>query len=211
MSRFHELAFTPAVTAAQTAQGSRKGYARLDGKQGGVKDPLGPDEQAFIESRDSFYLASVGETGWPYVQHRGGPIGFLSVLDEHTLAFADYRGNRQYLTTGNTSKDDRVALILMDYPQQARLKVLGHLKVSDDPALKARLTPRDRKVVVERVFTITVEGFDWNCPQHITPRYTEAEVRSVVAPLQEKVARLEAENARLVARQGPGSVSRVNQ
>jgi uncharacterized protein len=200
MSRFHELAFTPAVTAVQAQQGSRRSYARLDGKRGEATDPLGPDERAFIERRDSFFVASVSETGWPYVQHRGGPVGFLTVLDEHTLAFADYRGNRQYLTVGNTSKDDRVALLLMDYPNQARLKLLGHLRVSDDPALKARLTPTDRKVVVERVFTITVEGFDWNCPQHITPRYTEAEVAEAVAPLRERLAWLEAENARLVSR-----------
>jgi uncharacterized protein len=160
---------------------------------------LGPDEQAFIARRDSFFVASVSKTGWPSVQHRGGPVGFLTVLDAHTLAFADYRGNRQYLTVGNTSKDDRVALLLMDYPNQARLKVMGHLRVSDDPALKARLTPTDRKVVVERVFTIT-EGFDWNCPQHITPGYSEAEVAEAVAPLRERLAWLEAENARLVSR-----------
>ena len=160
--RYTQIAFTPAVKAIQEQQGSRKSYARLEQDEPRAPDALGEDEAEFIAARDSFYMATVSETGWPYLQHRGGPVGFVRVLDEHTLAFPDFRGNRQYISRGNLEGDDRVALIFMDYPNRRRLKLLGHGSVTE--------------VAGERMFTIRVEGFDWNCPQHITPRYTVAEL-----------------------------------
>ena len=148
-------------------------------------DRLGPLEADFIAQRDSFYMASVGETGWPYVQHRGGPVGFLRVLDEQTLGFADFRGNRQYVSTGNFETNDRVSLFFMDYPNQRRLKVLGRAKLLEeqDTDLLSRLTMPDYQARVEGGFIIHVEAFDWNCPQHITPRYTQSDVDALVAPL----------------------------
>ena len=204
MGRFSELAFTPGVKAVQTAMGSRRAYARLEG-QGPEPDALGEDEARFLGERDSFYMASVGETGWPYVQHRGGPRGFVTVLDPHTLAFADLRGNRQYISVGNAGHDDRVALIFVDYPTRARLKVLAHARLvarADDPALFARVagdTP------AERVFVLRIEGLDWNCPQYITPRFTEEELGEVLAPVRAKLAALEAENRELRRRLGEGA------
>jgi hypothetical protein len=204
MGRFSELAFTPGVKAVQTAMGSRRAYARLEG-QGPEPDALGEDEARFLGERDSFYMASVGETGWPYVQHRGGPRGFVTVLDPHTLAFADLRGNRQYISVGNAGHDDRVALIFVDYPNRARLKVLAHARLvarADDPALFARVagdTP------AERVFVLRIEGLDWNCPQYITPRFTEEERGEVLAPVRAKLAALEAENRELRRRLGEGA------
>jgi hypothetical protein len=204
MGRFSELAFTPGVKAVQTAMGSRRAYARLEG-QGPEPDALGEDEARFLGERDSFYMASVGETGWPYVQHRGGPRGFVTVLDPHTLAFADLRGNRQYISVGNAGHDDRVALIFVDYPNRARLKVLAHARLvarADDPALFARVagdTP------AERVFVLRIEGLDWNCPQYITPRFTEEELGEVLAPVRAKLAALEAENRELRRRLGEGA------
>lgn len=160
------------------------------------RDPLGEAEARFIADRDSFYLGSVGETGWPYVQHRGGPKGFLKVLDPATLAFADYRGNRQLLSTGNLHVNDRVALFLMDYKNQARLKILGHARVEDvreNAALAERLAQGDRRNKVERVVTIEVVSYDWNCPKYITPRYSIEEVEEVVGTLKSRIAELEAQ------------------
>ncbi len=161
--------------------------------------PLGPDEIEFIGERDSFYLATVTETGWPYVQHRGGPIGFLRVVNPHALAFDDFLGNRQLLSTGNLAGgNDRVALFLMDYPQRTRLKIMGHARVvdaQDEPALARDLIP-DKQLLpkVERVFIVDVVSFDWNCAQYITPRYTEEEVeRIIAAPLKARIRELEAE------------------
>jgi predicted pyridoxine 5'-phosphate oxidase superfamily flavin-nucleotide-binding protein len=199
MGRFSDLAFTPGVKAVQTAMGSRSAYARLEGR-GPERDALGEQEALFLGERDSFYMASVGETGWPYVQHRGGPRGFVKVLDPHTLAFADFRGNRQYISVGNAGHDDRVALIFVDYPNRARLKVLAHARLvtrADDPALFARVAG---DAPAERVFVLRVEGLDWNCPQHITPRFTEAELDERVAPVHAKLAALEAENLDLKKR-----------
>lgn len=154
-------------------------------------DELTSEETDFIRARDSFYMASITESGWPYIQHRGGPPGFLRVLDPHTLAFADYRGNRQMLSTGNLATNDRVALFLMDYPRRTRLKIIGHATVKDTrehPELVEQLTdPKDRRLI-ERLFIINVVGFDWNCPAHITPRYTTAEI--------EKSSRAKAANRR---------------
>lgn len=158
------------------------------------RDPFGEAEARFIADRDSFYLGSVSEQGWPYVQHRGGPKGFLKVLDPVTLAFADYRGNRQLLSTGNFHANDRVALFLMDYKNRARLKILGHARVEDvreQPALVERLTQGDVRNKVERVVTIEVVSYDWNCPKFITPRYSLDEVEEAIAPLKSRIAELE--------------------
>ena len=165
-------------------------------------DRFGEAEAAFIAERDSFYIASVSETGWPYIQHRGGPTSFLRVLDDVTLGFADYRGNRQYLTLGHTAADDRVALFLMDYPNRRRLKLLAHMTAHDlkaDPDLAARLATPGYRGFPERGFTLRLEAFDWNCPQHIVPRFTAAEVEAASAPLRERLAELELENSRLRA------------
>ncbi len=189
---FADIAFTPAVRAEQTRQGSRAAYARLDAAPD-RRDSLGAREADFIEARDGFYQATVSETGWPYVQFRGGPAGFLRVLDSKTLAYADFRGNLQYVSLGNLQGNDRVALILMDYASRTRLKVLGRVRqvaAEDDPALVRRLMPAGYDAVPQRAVLITVEAFDWNCPQHITPRYTEEEVEAAVAPLRGELDRL---------------------
>lgn len=204
--KYLEMASTSAVKQARQHYGSAAQYARIDGTldpEGRLQnDRLGPDEEEFIAGRDGFYLGSVSETGWPYVQYRGGPMGFLRVLDENTLGFADFRGNRQYLTTGNVAGDDRVSLFLMDYAHQRRLKIFGHMQAvdaSEDLALAARLSVPDYAARVERAVTITVEAFDWNCPQHITPRFSQAELTDVLAPIRVRLESLEAENARLKA------------
>lgn len=177
-SAFANIAFTANVKALQARMGSREAYARRE--QEPLQEPvLGPHEIAFIEARDSFYLGTVGETGWPYVQHRGGPAGFLKVLDARTIGYADFAGNRQYVSAGNLAGDDRVSLFLMDYPHQTRLKILGRARVIDansDPGLLARLDNPHFRAHVERGIVIHIEGFDWNCPKYITPRYTEDEV-----------------------------------
>jgi len=183
--KFAEIAFTPVVRAIQVEEGSRTGYARMD-EGDDYNHRLGDREAIFIAARDSFYMASVGETGWPYVQHRGGPAGFLKVLDERTIGFADYAGNRQYVSTGNFRSDNRVALFLMDYPNRRRLKMLGRVRTVelDEPELLARLEDNDYPAQIERGFIIDVEAFDWNCPQHITPRFTEAQVEGQLTALR---------------------------
>lgn len=187
---------TPLVLAAQNAHGSGSAYARVNR----ASDRFSPDEVAFIQGADSFYMASNSESGWPYVQHRGGPPGFLKVLDDRTLGFADFRGNKQYITLGNVGSDDRVALIIMNYPHRARLKILAHLSVID---LDNNLAEIERLVVpgynakVERGFQLRLQAFDWNCPQHITPRFTEQEVEAALAPVHAHIRALEAENERL--------------
>lgn len=192
--RFAELAFTPAVQAIQAREGSRDAYAR---QEAGAShhDRLGPNEAAFIAARDSFYMATVTETGWPYVQHRGGPPGFLRVLDERTIGFADFRGNRQYISVGSLGEDDRVALILVDYPHQRRLKLLGRARLAEDTATLDTLAVPGYRARVERGILITVEAFDWNCPQHLTPRFTAEEIKAAVAPLHARIAELETELA----------------
>jgi predicted pyridoxine 5'-phosphate oxidase superfamily flavin-nucleotide-binding protein len=196
-NRFFEIAFTPKVQHEQELHGSRNQYQRMTDKP--FTNSLGPDEQYFISLRDSF-MATVTETDWPYIQHRGGDPGFVHVLSPTTLAFADLRGNKQYISAGNLAANDRVALFFMDYPSQSRLKLFGHMEVIDnDPALLAQLKPADPTSVVERIFLIHVEGFDWNCPQHITPRYTVAEIETQVAPLRRRLSALEEENAALRA------------
>jgi predicted pyridoxine 5'-phosphate oxidase superfamily flavin-nucleotide-binding protein len=188
---FLDLAFTESVRRAQAHY-----YGRAAGEAGAAeRDSLSEEEIAFIRARDSFYLATVSESNWPYVQHRGGRAGFLHVLDSRTLAFADYRGNRQLLSTGNLAVNDRVALFLMDYPRRERLKILGHARVEDarqHADSVVQLAEPDDQKIVERIFLIHVVAFDWNCSQHITPRFTADEVRQVVAPLQQRIAELEA-------------------
>ncbi|MEQ9812972.1 MAG: pyridoxamine 5'-phosphate oxidase family protein [Azospirillaceae bacterium] len=189
--RFAELAFTGLVQAEQERQGSRKAYARAeDGEP--HHDCLGERERAFIERRDSFYIASVGETGWPYIQHRGGPPGFLRVLDGRTIGFADFRGNRQYVTVGNLAGDDRVSLILVDYRARQRLKILGRARVVEaDAAVARRLAVPDYRAVVERAMLIEIAAFDWNCPQHIPRLVPAAEAEATIAALEARIAALE--------------------
>ena len=188
---FLKLAVTDSV---RTAQEHYNGAAMpVDGVP--ARDALTDDEIGFIQARDSFYLATVSESGWPYIQHRGGRAGFLRVVDPHTLAFADYRGNRQLLSTGNLAANNRVALFLMDYPQRMRLKILGHARVEDarqHPDLVQELSEPDVRRNVERLFFIEVLSFDWNCPKYITPRYTVAEIQELVVPLKARIAELEA-------------------
>jgi predicted pyridoxine 5'-phosphate oxidase superfamily flavin-nucleotide-binding protein len=192
--KYADIAFTPSVRTVQDAQRGRRRVG-LQPDPATPDDLLGEDESTFISARDSFYMATVSETGWPYVQHRGGPMGFIKVLDRQRIAFADYRGNRQYVSVGNLSKDDRVALILVDYPARARLKLLGHvtLVTTDDEALLQQLTNPQYGATVERAFVIHVSGYDWNCPQHITPRFTIAQVEQATESLRERVRMLEAE------------------
>jgi predicted pyridoxine 5'-phosphate oxidase superfamily flavin-nucleotide-binding protein len=180
----------------QAAAGSRAAYARMEAGAGPL-DVLTARELDFIAARDSFYMASISEHGWPYVQHRGGPAGFLRHVGGNRIGFADYRGNRQYLSTAHVAANDRVALFLMDYPNRRRLKIIGHAQASDDPAVIAALMPPGHTSEPERAFLIDVVGFDWNCPQHITPRFTEAEVRRASQPLIDEIAVLRARVAEL--------------
>ncbi len=191
---FSDIAFTPTVRAMQTRMGSRSIYAPQDHTRD-RRDALTSGEVDFIEGRDGFYQATVSESGWPYVQFRGGPTGFLKVLDARTIGYADFRGNVQYISVGNLQGNDRVAIILMDYAHRRRLKILGRVRLvdaADDPALMSRLELPGYQARVERAFVITIEGYDWNCPQHITPRFTEAEIEAAVAPLHAEIAQLKA-------------------
>ncbi|HEY4547454.1 MAG TPA: pyridoxamine 5'-phosphate oxidase family protein [Pedomonas sp.] len=201
--RFSEIMFTPSVKALQAQFGSRGSYQRLAEPDAPARDRLSEKEAGFIMARDSFYMASVSETGWPYVQHRGGPTGFLKTLDEQTIGFADFRGNRQYVSTGNLLRDDRVSLILMDYPNRRRLKILGHARIIDmdaEPTLIAALELPDYRARVERGFLIRIAGIDWNCPQHITPRFTENDIEALLEPHRHRITELERENAELRVR-----------
>jgi predicted pyridoxine 5'-phosphate oxidase superfamily flavin-nucleotide-binding protein len=194
MSRaYADIAFTTAVRACQTEMGSRHAYEALD-RSPDRRDTLSAEEADFIHARDGFYQASVSETGWPYVQYRGGPPGFLQVLDGKTMAYADFRGNRQYISTGNLLGNDRIALFLMDYANQRRLKIMGRVcQVSEDEALRLlpRLQQPNYPAPIERVVKISVEAYDWNCPKHITPRFTESEIVAAVAPLHAEIERLQ--------------------
>jgi predicted pyridoxine 5'-phosphate oxidase superfamily flavin-nucleotide-binding protein len=194
--RYLDIASTPGVIAAREANGG----VRLRGAASGEADRFTPAEVQFIAERDSFYLATVSSSGWPYIQHRGGPKGFLKVLDDKTLAFADFRGNRQYLSIGNVTTDDKTALFLMDYANRLRLKILVHLEVkdlSDDLALAEKLVLPGYKAIAERVVLLHLEAYDWNCPQHITQRFTEEELSHALAPIRQRQEALESENRRL--------------
>ena len=195
---FMDIAITPGVRAAQAEMGADHLWSGFRGHR--QFDRFTEQETAFIAQQDTFFLASVSETGWPYVQHRGGPPGFLAMLDERTLAFVDYRGNRQYISTGNFKANQRACLILVDYPRRARLKIYVHveqLALDADPALTARLTDPAYGATAERIFRLRLEAFDWNCPQHITPRFTEPQVSKAMQSLHERIDQLERENALL--------------
>jgi ferredoxin-NADP reductase/predicted pyridoxine 5'-phosphate oxidase superfamily flavin-nucleotide-binding protein len=189
--KYVEIAFTDQVKQVQIEQNSRMGYSSMEQGED-FNHLLSQREADFILARDSFYMASVSETHWPYVQHRGGPAGFLKVLDAQTIGFADFSGNRQYVSTGNFRNNDRVSLILMDYPNRARMKILGRISVvaEDDWETLALLEVANYRARVERGFKIQIEGFDWNCPQHITPRFTEAHVNNLLESLQQENQRL---------------------
>ena len=192
-AKFQQLAQTKSVHRAQTHYYGKTLY--VPGAPEQAHDALTEDEISFIQSRDSFYMGTVSETGWPYIQHRGGPAGFLHVLGPSALAFADLKGNRQLLSTGNLAAGDRVALFLMDYPQQTRLKIMGHARIEDareHPELVAQLADPEIQRSVERLFFIDVVSFDWNCPQHITQRFTAAEIKEqIVKPLLQRITELE--------------------
>ena len=194
---FLDIASTPSVKAAQEANGSRD-YFEVAGKER-TFDRFTPSEAAYIAARDSFYMATVSESGWPYVQHRGGPKGFVQVLDSQTFAMADFRGNRQYISVGNLGASDRVSLILMDYPNRARLKIFAHAEISTDPDVISKVSVPGYRAKVERALVFHLDAFDWNCPQHITPRFTMADIEEGVSALNQRIAALEAENTSLKA------------
>jgi uncharacterized protein len=196
---FGSLVFTPVVKSLQERYGSRRQYATRESARSS-QNGLGPMEMEFLAESDSFYMASVGETGWPYVQHRGGAPGFLKVIDEHTIAFADFSGNKQYISTGNLTSDNRVALIVMDYPRQARLKILGHVTIFEGTDAREwidKVSEPGYGAKIERVFVIYVNASDWNCQQHITPRFTERQIRIALEPVEKEMWVLRAENERL--------------
>jgi predicted pyridoxine 5'-phosphate oxidase superfamily flavin-nucleotide-binding protein len=194
-----DIAFTPAVKTIQTAKGSRAGYARLE--QGrGWRTTVTPDLAEFLAGLDMFYLGTASADGQPYIQHRGGSPGFLKVLDERTLVFADFAGNRQYITLGNLSENPRAFIFLMDYANRQRVKLWGTARVvEDDPELLDRLRDPDYPGTVERAIVFTIEAWDINCPQHITQRYSERQFRSVIEKLQGRIADLEAKLADALA------------
>ncbi len=192
---FGSLVFTPLVKALQEKYGSRRQYARMEGGSAS-RDKLRPGESEFIAERDSFYISTLGATGWPYIQHRGGPKGFLKVIDVQTIAFADFRGNKQFISTGNIGANNRVALIMVDYPRQLRLKILGRAEVFEGERAKEwmeRLREPGYKAVIERAYVIKVDAFDWNCPQHITPRFTAEQIQETLTPFERRLEELELE------------------
>ena len=198
-----DIAFSPAVKAVQTRRGSREAYARLEAK-GGWATKIDADLAGFIAGMRSFYLATASKDGWPYVQHRGGPPGVLRVLDETTLAFADFAGNRQYISTGNLAENPKAMIFLLDYANRRRVKIWGTARVvDDDPALITRLFPEGYKARAEAAILFTVETWDTNCPQHIPQMLFAEDVAGAVGALKKRIADLEAENARL--REGSAS------
>jgi len=186
--KYTEVMFTDNIKNIQEREGSRKSYARFE-EGDDYHHLIGPKEAEFISDSDSFYMASVSETGWPYVQHRGGPKGFLKIIDEGTIGFSDFRGNKQYISLGNFQNDNRVSLFFMDYKNKRRLKMIGRISLVDekDSGILKKLSTPDYRSHVERAFIVTIEGFDWNCPQHITPRYTEEDIQ----PLLDRISELE--------------------
>lgn len=187
---FTRYAFTDSVKEAQAKYGSRKSYSRME--ISGDRHTLTEREIPFIQSRDSFYLATVGENGWPYMQFRGGPRGFLRILDERTLGMADFRGNRQFISVGNIRSSRKASLFLIDYPSRQRLKIWAEAEVldrDDDPGLLEKVSLGDYEAVVERIMVFTIQAFDWNCPQHITPRFTHEEIREGVEGLDPDLVR----------------------
>lgn len=193
MSRaFSDIAFTPTVRAMQSHMGSRSAYAPLDHTDDRL-DELTANESEFMQARYGFYKATVSETGWPYVRFRGGPKGFLQMLDNKAFGYADFRGNVQYISVCNLQGNDRVAIILMDYSKQQRLKILGRVRLvarDDDSNLLAKLEMPNYRGRIESAAVITVEAYDWNCPQHITQRFIETEIHEGVAPFHAEIAQL---------------------
>jgi hypothetical protein len=192
-----DIAFTPTVKDEQEKHGSRTGYQKMAEKRD-WRNTVTDDLKSFIAERDSIYIATSNKEGQPYIQHRGGPKGFLKIMDERTLAFADYSGNKQFISMGNLADNDKAYIFLMDYPNRQRIKIWGTAKVvEDDAELLARLMPDGYKARPERVFVFTITAWDVNCPQHITPRYDEEMVRQVTEKLTARVSELEFENAQL--------------
>lgn len=199
---YRHTLFDDTVKALQEQHGSRASYAKMDAGADGTPDVLTEKEIAFIEERDSFYMASVNPEGWPYMQHRGGPAGFLRHIEGNRIGFADYRGNKQYISTANLMGNDRVSLFLMDYPNRERLKLVGHatsVELANDPAAVTALMPEGYRATPERAFFIDVIGWEWNCSQHITPRFTEAEISAAIKPMAAELNQLRAEVAALRA------------
>ena len=197
---YRHTLFSDTVKALQERHGSRAAYLKMDAAADGTPDTLTAKELDYIALRDSFYMASVNGDGWPYMQHRGGPAGFLRHIAGNRIGFADYRGNKQYISTANLVGNDRVSLFLMDYPNKDRLKLVGHahsIELADDPALVTSLMPEDYRAVPERAFVIDVIGWEWNCSQHITPRFTEAEISAAIQPMAAELNQLRAENTAL--------------
>jgi uncharacterized protein len=198
MTNNSDIVFTPAAQRAQAERGSARAYDKRIAA--GFPDHITPDLAAFIGERDTAFLATVSAAGAPYIQHRGGPKGFIKVLDDKTLGFADYAGNRQYIMLSNLADNDRAYLFLLDFAARRRIKIWGRARVvEDDPALLARLADPGYRARPERVLLFTVEAWDVNCSQHITARFSEAEIAEATVALRERIAALEAENARLRA------------
>lgn len=205
---FATIAFTPAVRSQQSRMGSAQGYSKLLSGDVIYPDELGPQEINFIAARDGFYQASVSQTGWPYVQFRGGPTGFLKVLSPRTLGYADFRGNRQYISTGNLSGNDRLSMILMDYPNRRRLKLWGRARLidgADNPEILDQLHDQSYRARPERAVLITIEAFDWNCPSHIPRRLTIDETHEEIAALRRENEALRAENTAIRASHASGN------
>lgn len=201
---YSSIAYTKAVQSAQQRYGTREQNARVQARAM-APDGLGPDELSFIAGQDGFYMATVNEDGWPYVQFRGGPKGFLKAIDKDTLGYADFRGNLQYISVGNLGQNDRVALILMDYANKVRLKIYARASIVDagqDPKLIESLQVPSYNARIERAVLLRVEAFNWNCQQHITARYTLDEIEEMMVPIREHVDALEKKLADLGARDG---------
>lgn len=197
---YAEIAFSPAIKELQQKLGSRTNYARMERET--YLDGLTQNEIDFIATRDSFYMATIGENGFPYIQHRGGPKGFLKVLDQKRIGFIDFRGNRQYISVGNMATHNNVSLIMVDYPARARLKIFARahiIELKDDPALYESLNLNDYNFKPERMMVFDIEAYDWNCPQHITPRYTVEDIEEAFASKRDHIARLEEEVKTLTA------------
>lgn len=200
MEPYGQIAFSAAAKVLQHQHGSRRAYEQAE--KYNVTDGLNENEIRFIEHQDHFYMASNGQNGYPYIQHRGGPEGFVKVLDDHTLAFVDFSGNKQYITAGNLATDPKVALIMISYPHRARLKIYAKARivaVEDDPDLFGQIDPSDYKHKPERIMVLDIQAYDWNCPQHITPRYTTAEIEEAFRAQRERMTKLEEENQKLKA------------
>lgn len=202
-----DIAFTPAVKAVQTRRRSREQYARLEAR-GGFRTDITDDLAAFLATVDTAYLATASAAGQPYAQHRGGPKGFIRVVDRHTLGFADFSGNRQYISAGNLGENDRAFLFLMDYANRRRIKVWGRARVvENDPDLIARLMPAGYAARPEQAILFTVEAWDSNCPQHIPQKVDAADVGAAIARLEARIAELQQENAELKARLLPSTTT----